>query len=137
MTKKPALGEYSRTNLINLCERAVVHHSKWHDRDSNSAQQMISSIYEGLTAGLDFIIDEETDEETIIIEFINIDLNKLKNGIYLPVCDIDDYFAHCDPNHETEMFEGFGIQFDSSYTSGYMPTKKRLDEANNDDWCNW
>ena len=125
------MENYTREELISICEAAVVHHTKWSDRDSYAAQKEIQSIYEGLTAGLDFEIDSNTDDHTIWISFPQpIDLDKLdKNGLYLDISSRDDYFEDCDPEYETEMFDGYGIDFKSSYTSGYMPTKKRLEEV--------
>jgi hypothetical protein len=32
------------------------------------------------------------------------------------------------------MFEGCGIDWNSNYLGGYLPTRKRLDEANGEDW---
>lgn len=133
----------TREELIELCQGAVVHHTKWDNRDSYSAQRNLQSIYEGLTAGLDFrIITKEIDPEyhsddrTIIIEFLQpIDLEKLKNGKHLEISSRDDYWKDCDPNYEGEMFDGNGIEFDSSYTQTYMPTRKRIEEVGiGNDW---
>jgi len=44
----------TRKELIEICKDAVVHHTKWKNRDSFSAQKSIQSIYKGLTAGLNF-----------------------------------------------------------------------------------
>lgn len=131
------MKNYTREELISICEAAVVHHTKWRDRNSYSAQTEIQSIYEGLTAGLDFEIDGNTDDCTIWISFTQpIDLDKLdKNGLYLDISSRDDYFEDCDPEYETEMFDGYGIDFQSSYTRGYMPTRKRLEEVGyGEDW---
>lgn len=132
-----------REELIELCKRAVVHHTKWHNRDSYSAQKSIQSIYKGLTAGLDFRVvtkeidaDYHSDEETLIIEFLQpIDFVKLNEGLDLQISSREDYFKDCDPDYESEMFDGEGIDFESSYTQTYMPTEKRLkDVGNGNDW---
>lgn len=131
-----------RSELIQLCQDAVVHHTKWQDRDSYSAQKSIQSIYEGLTAGLDFRVvtkeideDYHSDERTLIVEFLQpIDHSKLENGKHLEISEREDYFRDCDPDYETEMFDGTGIDFWSNYTQTYMPTRKCLDECNGDDW---
>lgn len=131
-----------RSELIQLCKDAVVHHTKWNDRDSYLAQKSIESIYEGLTAGLNFRVvtkkidkDYHSDERTLIIEFIQpIDHSKLQKAEYLEISTREDYFRDCDPDYETEMFGGEGIDFWSSYTQTYMPTRKRLIESNGDDW---
>lgn len=133
---------YTREQLINICERAVVPHEKWGDRDSYISQKNIQSIYKGLTAGLDFkIITKEddpeyhSDEQTILIKFTTpIDFDKLEKGKELKISSREDYFKDCDPDYETEMFNGDGIDFHSDWTRTYMPTEKRLDEANGNDW---
>lgn len=133
----------SREELIKLCEDAVVHHTKWQDRDSYSAQRNLQSIYKGLTAGLDFRIvtkeinpDYHSDESTIIIEFLQpIDFDKLETGKHLQISSREEYFKDCDPEYESEMFDGTGIEFDSSYTQTYMPTRKRIEEVGiGNDW---
>lgn len=131
-----------RDELIKLCQDAVVHHSKWCDRDSYSAQRGIQSIYRGLTAGLEFKIltkdispDYYSNDRTIIIEFIQpIDFKKLANGEYLEISSIEEYFEECDPEHFTEMFNGSGIDFHSSFTCSYMPTRERLIACDGLDW---
>lgn len=132
-----------REELIKLCEDAVIHHTKWWNRDSYSAQKSIKSIYEGLTAGLDFrVVTKEidptyhSDDRTLIIEFIQpIDLSKLSMGKQLEISSRLDYFKDCDPEMKSEMFEGNGIDFLSRYTQSYMPTRHRLNEVGHgNDW---
>ncbi|MBK7362810.1 MAG: hypothetical protein IPJ01_10980 [Micavibrio sp.] len=132
-----------REELIELCKDAVVHHTKWNDRDSYSAQRSLQSIYKGLTAGLDYrIVTKEIDPEyhstdgTLIIEFIQpIDLDKLKTGKHLQISSRDDYFRDCDPDYESEMFDGNGIDFRSNFTKTYMPTRKRVEGVGiGNDW---
>lgn len=125
----------TREELIKLCEDSVVHHTKWGNRDSYSAQKGIQSIYKGLTAGLDFRIvtkdinpNFHSDDEILIIEFIQpIDLEKLSKGKHLEISSREDYFRDCDPEYETEMFDGYDIDFYSEYTQTYMPTRKSID----------
>ena len=126
--------KYTREELIEICKNSIVHHTKWNDRDSHIAQCEINSIHEGLTAGFDFKIDKETDDETIWISFVNIDFNKIDNGESLEINDVEDYFRDCDPEYETEMFEGYGIDFKSNYTRGFMPTRKKLNDSDGEDW---
>lgn len=132
-----------REQLIELCKKAVVHHTKWQDRDSYSAQKSIQSIYKGLTAGLDYRVvtkeidvDYHSDDETLVIEFLQpIDFAKLESGLHLEISSREDYFKDCDPEYEGEMFDGEGIDFYSSYTQTYMPTEKRLnDVGDGSDW---
>lgn len=132
-----------REKLIKLCEDAVVHHTKWENRDSYSAQKGLQSIYKGLTAGLDFRVvtkkhspDYHSDLHTLIIEFLQpIDLDRLENGKCLEISSLEDYFKDCDPEYNSEMFDGYGIDFDSSYTITYMPSRKRIENAGiGNDW---
>lgn len=132
-----------RETLIKICQDAVVHHTKWKDRDSYSAQRKIQAIYKGLTAGLEFrVVSKEddpeyhSDEETLVIEFLQpIDHKKLENGLHLEISSRENYFKDCDPEYESEMFDGDGIDFESSYTQGYMPTRQRLDRVGaGNDW---
>jgi len=132
-----------RELLIKLCEDAVVHHTKWQNRDSYSAQRGIQSIYKGLTAGLKFRVVTKridkyyhSDENTLIIEFLQpIDFNKLDKGIELKISSREDYFRDCCPSYECEMFDGDGIDFHSTFTQTYMPTRKKLDEVGEgNDW---
>lgn len=128
--------KYSRETLINICKDAVVHHTKWNNRDSYIAQVMLCSIYKGLTAGLNFEIRDDSDDKTIYIEFIQpIDFQTLLWRDTLAINSREEYFNDCDPNYETEMFDGIGIDFYSSYTCGYMPTRERLEEVGiGNDW---
>jgi len=132
-----------REELISICEDAVINHTKWENRDSYSAQLSIQSIYEGLTAGLDFRVvtkeidkDYHSDKRTLIIEFLQpIDFDKLENAKYLEISSREDYFRDCDPEYDSEMFDGVGIDFKSSYTQTYMPTRERLNEVGSgNDW---
>lgn len=132
-----------REELIELCKRAVVHHTKWHNRDSYSAQKSIQSIYKGLTAGLDFRVvtkeidaDYHSDEKTLVIEFLKpIDFEKLETGLELTISSREDYFNDCDPEYDSEMFDGDGIDFHSNWTGTYMPTEKRLNDVGyGNDW---
>ena len=132
-----------REDLIRLCQDAVVHHTKWRNRDSYLAQKGIQSIYKGLTAGLDFrIVTKEispnyhSDYRTIIIEFLQpIDFEKLKSAKNLEISSREDYFKDCDPEYESEMFDGDGIDFYSTYTRHYMPTRQRVEERGiGNDW---
>lgn len=131
-----------REELIKICEDAVVHHTKWEDRDSYLAQREIQSIHKGLTAGLEFkIITKEddpnyhSDEHTLIIKFFKPILDTIENVPELEISSREDYFKDCDPDYESEMFGGGGIDFDSDYTQGYMPTRKRLENVGvGNDW---
>ena len=133
----------TREELIEICQDAVVHHTKWMNRDSYSAQKGVQSIYKGLTAGLDFRIvtkeispDYHSNSDTLIIEFLQpIDFEKLETGLELSISSREDYFEDCDPKYKTEMFDSNGIDFHSNWTGTYMPTRKKLEECGiGNDW---
>lgn len=97
-----------RDKIIALCDKAIVHHSKWSDRDTPEAQISVATIRAYLMAGCPFRIktrkknahdDTVTNERTIWIE--------IKHYIF-----------------EDEL--GWGVY--------YMPTEKRIEEANGNDW---
>jgi hypothetical protein len=130
----------SRDELISICLDAVVHHSNWHDRDSYTAQLSIQDIYKGLTAGLEYEVTYESEwdisDVCYTVSFLKpIDKDKLNQfGRYLEISSLEDYRNDCDPDYETEMFDGEGIDFNSDWLSSYMPTREKLEKANGGDW---
>ena len=133
--------KYTREELIRICEDAVVSCSKWHDRDSHMAQMEISDIHSLLCIGCDYVIDKNTNENTIYITFKNITVEQKSNSWKncLSIDSVEDYFNWYRNEYgedcTSEMFEGHGIDLNSNYWGGYMPTRKRLEEANGGDWC--
>ena len=136
-------SKYTREKLIELCKKAVVHHTKWGDRDSYSAQKNIQSIHMGLVAGFDFRVvtkedvpDYHSDASTLIIEFLSpIDTTKLTSpDCVLEISSREDYWKDCDPKQEGEMFDGEGIDFNSNFTQSYMPTEEKLALCDGADW---
>jgi hypothetical protein len=130
--------KYTREELISICEDAVVHHSNWQDRDSYLSQLSVQAIYKGLTAGIDFTIGDSTTYKSIWITFTRpINMEKLETGKYLEISSREEYFEECDPERETEMFDSYtnGIDWNGSYTTSYLPTRKRLEERGlGEDW---
>jgi hypothetical protein len=124
--------EYTRKDLIQICLDGVIHHTKWRNRDSYSAQVQLNDIYNALTANIEYTY--RVEYETIWIDFEKASYGDLSDGSYLNISDIEDYFNDCDPERETEMFNSNGIDFQSNYRGGYMPTRKKLDVIEGDDW---
>ncbi len=64
--------EYTREELIELCDKAIVPERIWRDRDSHEAQKNIAVCRGLLLCGCDFTIltigDLKTDNNTIWIE---------------------------------------------------------------------
>ncbi len=111
------MKKYTRKELIAICESAFVPEIKWNDRDSESAQCQLGECYALLKAGCDFeIIYEDdicgTDENTI--------------WLYVYSHGFSWFESFNKPNERTrdEMEE-------HHY---YLPTIKRLKEANGNDW---
>jgi hypothetical protein len=47
----------TREEIIAICDRAVVQHDKWSDRDSYSAQEQVAMLRALMLAGCDFEMD--------------------------------------------------------------------------------
>ena len=67
------VDKYSRENLIMICERAVVPHKDWSDRDSYFAQIGVGQAWSLLKAGAPFEVMRgdfacSTDDQTIWIK---------------------------------------------------------------------
>lgn len=105
---------YSREELIEICERAIVPIDKWGNRDSPSAHEKLGVCLVMLKAGAEFTvhrppnIDERgcfTDERTIWLTL---------------------------QWHNFSDFE-YGTKFGES-DSFYLPTPARLDQTAGRDW---
>ena len=136
-------NKMQRKTLIKICQDAVVHHTKWMNRDSFICQKGIQSIYKGLTAGLKFKIltkenspDYHSNKETIIIQFTQIfDEKILEKGLHLEISSREDYFKDCCPDFECEMFDSDGLDFTEDWVCQFMPTRKRLKDVGiGNDW---
>lgn len=104
---------YTRGELIKICEDAIVKESKWSDRDSHSAHCKLGSAWALLKAGCPFIVmcDEKknlcTNDNTIWIE---ISAKGFKSFEY----------AEDEERYDTETY--------------YLPTRKRLKNRSPNDW---
>jgi hypothetical protein len=100
--------EYTREQLIALCEKAHVPQEKWNDRDSSGAQRQVGEALMLLKAGCAFDLRDDdnlkTDAKTI---WVNI---KFKGF---------SYFEHSD-ELDAEVF--------------YIPTAESIEKANGGDW---
>lgn len=87
--------DYTRDELISLCERAVVPEEHWHDRDSCQSQAGVGKAWALLKAGVPYKVltsgDCATDDRTVWLEFYPMDFNSFEEGerrgcelIYLP-----------------------------------------------------
>ena len=100
--------DYTREELLSICERAFVPQRKWCDRDSAEAQKQLGWCYAWLKAGCDFNIvstkDLKTDDDTI---WVNI---------------VAEGFRYWDYG---------GIKDEETF---YLPTEKRLKKSKGGDW---
>ena len=111
--------EYTREKLIEICEKAIVKHDQWSDRDSASSHIGVGTCWALLKAGCKFQINTKenikgdcvTDNHTIWIQ--------------LWVKDFG-WFEYAEEEEE----DGY----DKSDYHFYLPTEKRLKEANSKDW---
>jgi len=130
--------EYTREELIQICEDSVVSCEKWQDRDSASAQKNIQSLYAGLTGGVPYSYNIEND--SIYIVFEKPTKEQIENMQYFCVDSWDDWREwYIKENGEEEslpeMFEGNGIDwYSNGYLGGYLPTEERLDKTKGEDW---
>lgn len=109
--------DYTREDLIGICERAIVPQEKWSDRDSHHAHEGIGESWALLKAGCKFKVCTKenqpkgdscvTDEETIWLEIYVRDFN---------------YF---ESEHEDRK---------ENMNTHFLPTPERLAKANGEDW---
>lgn len=102
------MTEYTREQLIDLCQRAPVPQDRWTDRDTAGAQRQVGEALMLLKAGCDFDLSDndnlKTDAKTI---WVNIRFKGF------------DYFEDSD-ELQSEVF--------------YIPTEESITKANGDDW---
>lgn len=107
--------EYTREDLLKICEQAFVPQELWRDRDSAESQMLLGKAYALLKAGCYFEVTYKgsscvTDERTIWVQFWVHDFM---------------YFEGSDDNPNGNA------DYDYHF---YLPTQKRLDEAKGGDW---
>lgn len=100
---------YTREALIDICERAIVPHDRWSNRDTPDAQKGVGEAWALLKAGCDFTViygDSSigTDDRTIWLRIAH------------------DSFV---------TFDYGGSQDDELI---YLPTPKRIDANEGKDW---
>lgn len=97
----------SREELIALCDRGVVSQDKWSDRDSAGAQRQLAECRALLLAGCDFAQSKGVRPKSD------------DSTIWVDVMFHGFQWFECD-SIERDLF--------------YVPTAKRLDEADGGDW---
>ena len=110
---------YTREELLSICEKAFTSEENWQDRDSAISQRQLGECYSLIKDGCDFkiIYDDSncsTNEETIWVEVYS------KGFRYFEYYDSNDTEEENNRNKDSETY--------------YLPTIKRLEEANGGDW---
>lgn len=101
--------EYTRDDLLAICQAAFVPQEKWRNRDTSGAQRQLGECYALLKAGCDFRI--------------------LRGGRYL---DTDDRTIWVEVEFRGfRYFDHDGGTEDETY---YLPTRERLERAAGRDW---
>ncbi len=95
-----------KAELIAICDRAIVHKDKWHNRESFEYQMQVSKCRGLLLAGCDFKVDVDK-----LLSFIRV------NVVY-PVM--------------TKKGSSWGVVTRSEVFE--LPTKELLDKINGNDW---
>lgn len=112
--------KYSRKELIDICEQAIVQQKDWSDRDSASSHLGIGKCWALLKAGCEYEIlftkdgkGCSTNEDTIWIQFYVHDFQWFEYG--------------------SESFDDKRGNADLDYHF-YLPTEEHLKKANGKDW---
>lgn len=62
--KNPVKMDYTREELIEICEKAIVHESEWANRDSASSVIAVGKCWALLKAGCKFVINDTNEPHT-------------------------------------------------------------------------
>jgi len=110
-------NDYSRENLIAICDAAIVPEEFWDNPRTPQTQKMVGILWAQLRAGCEFTVHVEavdefdcfvSDDQTIWLDVESIELKM--------------HEKHLDKKHKRiELF--------------YLPTPKRLRECSGRDWC--
>lgn len=101
--------DYSRDELIGICDQAIVPQKLWHNRDSCAAQQQVGRCRALLLAGCEFYIRKYGDR-----------------------CVTDDRLIWVEIN--SKGFEHFDSGGDLNCETFYLPTLKAIEESKGRDW---
>ena len=113
--------KYTREDLLKICEQAFVSEDKWHDRDRANAQSCLGECSALLKDGCEFEVVYEEDDHICETDEDTIWLYIYSKGFM--------YYESCYPDDTKEERKGY-----KEKKHFYLPTQKRLDEANGEDW---
>ena len=103
--------DYTREELIAICEQAVVPEEKWRNRDSPSAQRQIGEAWGRLKAGCSFYVHVEEDT------------NSWRMGRVIRLSITSLSFDHFECGSDAKDSESY-----------YLPSPLRLKESEGKDW---
>ena len=105
--------EYSREQLVSICERGVVPQSRWTNRDTAETQKQLGQAWVWLKAGCKFKVRTKTEFPT-------------------DSCVTDDETIWIDVWAEGFAFHDYEGELDEKMF--YLPTEKRLKDNEGRDW---
>lgn len=114
----PVKTDYTREELIAICEDAIRPQNRWHDRDSYDAQLQVGQCWALLLAGCDYKVHDGTEDRTCATTEDTIWLTTYGKGFA--------YFENHEPNDPPHAYMEDELH--------YLPTRKRLDEVGSGDW---
>jgi len=106
--------DYTRDELISICERAIVDQDKWNDRDSSEAHTKVGMTWAFLRAGCVFTILSDVSEHSLNTDHRTIWLEFKYKGFF--------------------WFEDFSEDAELQTETAYLPTPERLDNCEGHDW---
>lgn len=107
---EPVKLDYTREELIEICEAAIVPMKDWLDRDSYAAHKQLGECWALLKADVPFRIDADTDHRFIHVTHY----------------DIEGFNYH-----------EYGEDGTKDIETSYLPTRARLDEIAAKGWKDW
>ncbi|TAK59544.1 hypothetical protein [Methylobacter sp.] len=108
--------DYSREQLIDICERAIVPHGRWSNRDTPHSQRDVGQAWAYLKAGCVYKVK-----------------TKENNTVAGSACNTDEHTIWIEIIHKSfASMEDDEVQLER--TTFYLPTLKRLESYDGRDW---
>lgn len=108
---------YTREEIINICEHAIVPEKHWSDRDSQASQSKIGEVWALLKAGCKF---------KVLVQDSSIKGPQL--------CTTDNRTVWIEINSEGFMYHEMAEEEYKDKDTFYLPTWERLESAKGKDW---
>lgn len=117
--------DYTREELISICERAIVPQSKWENRDSEQAQAGVGRCWQLLKCGCEFEVLIGSKEQSTLLAT---DENVIWLQFYV------HNFAWFENDEDSRPAKGYDIDSTGEPLNFYLPTEKALVNAKGKDW---